>query len=189
MLEKYQRVIDSTKTYEIFKHSYPDIHLYVDLTNHKFLIESNYIAIRNKLFELITCCEMEKAVINFDTARKRVQVKEARIKKGFSLNNMDFFECYIEGDIKDCLFENCKIRNSNLQDNMIYSNNDIKYSNLANCKYGGFLNEIKSSYIVSNPNDIINANLSNCIVLNGNFSQESKIDKYTELINQHNIGN
>ena len=64
---------------------------------------------------------------------------EARIKKGFSLNGMDFFECYIEGDITDCLFENCKIRNSNIKDSMIYSNNDIKYSNLSNSKYGGYL--------------------------------------------------
>ena len=126
---------------------------------------------------------MKKAIINFDTVRNKVQVKEATIKKGFSLNNMDFFDCNIEGDIKDCLFENCKIRNSNMQDSTIYSNNDIKYSNLSNCKYGGFLNEIRSSYIDSNPDNIINANLSNCIVLNGNFSQESKIDKHTELIN------
>lgn len=183
ILEKYKRVIESTRTYEIFKHSYPDIHLYVDLTNHKFLIESRYTSMRNKLFELISCCEMKKAIINFDTVRNKVQVKEATIKKGFSLNNMDFFDCNIEGDIKDCLFENCKIRNSNLQDSTIYSNNDIKYSNLSNCKYGGFLNEIRSSYLDSNPDNIINANLENCIVLNGNFSQESKIDKRTELIN------
>lgn len=183
ILEKYQGIIESTRTYEIFKHSYPDIHLYVDLASHKYLIESNYTTIRNKLFELISCCEMEKAVINFDTVRNRVQVKEARIKKGFSLNGMDFFECYIEGDITDCLFENCKIRNSNIKDSMIYSNNDIKYSNLSNSKYGGYLNEIRSSYIDSNPDNLINANLANCIVLNGNFSQESKIDDATELIN------
>ena len=183
LLEKYQNVIDSTKSYDIFKHSYPDIHVYVDLKKHNFLIESNYKSIRNKLFELISCCEMEKAIVNYDTKRQRIQVKDARVKKGFSLNNMDFFDCYIEADINECLFENCIIRNSTLTDSMVYSNNDIKYSKLYKCKYGGYLNEIKSSYIDSDPNDIINANLSNCIVLHGNFSQESKIDNKTELIN------
>ena len=182
LLEKYQTVIDNTKSYDVFKHSYPDIHLLVDLKRHSFLIESNYPTIRNKLFELISCCEMNKAVINFDTARKRIQVKDARIKKGFSLSDMDFFNCHIEADLENCLFEQCVIRNSNMRDSDLHSNNDIKYSKIFDCKYGGYLNEIKSSSIYSNMDIIINADLHNCIVFDGNFSQESKIDSKTELI-------
>lgn len=183
LLERYQSIIESTKSYDIFKHAYPDIELLVDLKRHSFLIESNYQAIRNKLFELISCCEMEKAIINYDTVRKRVQVKDARLKKGFSLSGIDFFNCYMEVDANDCLFEQCKIRNSNIKNSMLYSNNDIKYSNIDQCKYGGYLNEIRSSSIHSNQNDIINADLHNCIVFDGNFSQESTIDEKTELIN------
>ena len=183
LLEKYQRVIDTTKDYDTFRYNYPDIKLHVDLKSHSFLIESNYKLIRNKLFELISCCEMEKAVVNFDTDRKRVQVKDASIKKGFSLTGIDFFNCYMEVDANDCLFEQCKIRNSNIKNSMLYSNNDIKYSNIDQCKYGGYLNEIRSSSIHSNRNNIINADLHNCIVFDGNFSQESTIDEKTELIN------
>jgi len=184
LLEKYQYVIDSTKDYSTFKYKYPDIHLHVDLKKHSFLIESNYQSIRNKLFELISCCEMEKAVINYDTSRKRVQVKDARIKKGFSLSNIDFFNCHVEADVSDCLFEQCHIRNSNIARSDLYSNNDIKYSKLSHCTYGGYLNEIKSSSIYSDYNKIINADLKNCIVFDGNFSQESTIDEKTELINK-----
>ena len=125
---------------------------------------------------------MNKAVINFDTARKRIQVKDARIKKGFSLSDMDFFNCHIEADLENCLFEQCVIRNSNMRDSDLHSNNDIKYSKIFDCKYGGYLNEIKSSSIYSNMDIIINADLHNCIVFDGNFSQESKIDSKTELI-------
>lgn len=184
LLERYQRVIDNTKTYDTFKHNYPDIHLVVDLTRHSFLVESNYPVIRNKLFELISCCEMNKAIINFDTARKRVQVKDARIKKGFSLSNMDFFNCHIEADLEDCLFEQCIIRNSNIKESNLHSNNDIKYSKIFDCTYGGYLNEIKSSSIYSNLDNIINADLENCVVFDGNFSKESRIDDKTELINK-----
>tara|TARA_B100000963_G_scaffold176268_1_gene153312 strand:+ start:15215 stop:16543 length:1329 start_codon:yes stop_codon:yes gene_type:complete len=184
ILEKYQSTIDNTKSYDIFKHSYPDIQILVDLKKHSFLIESNYKTIRNKLFELISCCEMNKAIINFDTARKRIQVKDAKIKKGFSLTNMDFFNCNIEADLEDCLFEQCIIRNSNIKDSNLHSNNDIKYSKIFDCVYGGYLNEIKSSSIYSDLDKVINADLYNCIVFNGNFSQESKIDSKTELINK-----
>jgi IS1 family transposase len=184
LLEKYQYVIDSTKDYTIFKHKYPDIHLHVDLRRDKYLIESNYSSIRNKLFELISCCEMNKAIINYDTARKRIQVKDARISKGFSLSDIDFFNCRVEIDAKDCLFEQCMIRNSNIESSTLYSNNDIKYSKVLYCTYSGYLNEIKSSSIYSKLDLIINADLNNCIVFDGNFSQESKIDEKTELINK-----
>ena len=184
LLERYQKIIDSTKSYEVFKHSFPEIPLFVDLKNHSFLVESNYQMIRNKLFELISCCEMNKAIINYDTARKRVQVKDARIKKGFSLSGIDFFNCHIEADLEDCLFEQCVIRNSSIKESMLYSNNDIKYSKIFDCKYGGYLNEIKSSSIYSNLDDIINADLYNCVVFDGNFSKESSIDEKTELINK-----
>jgi hypothetical protein len=187
LLEKYQHVIDSTKDYDTFKYKYPDIDLHVDLRKHSFLVESNYQSIRNKLFELISCCEMEKAIINYDTARKRVQVKDAKIKKGFSLSSIDFFNCHVEADVNDCLFEQCHIRNSNIVNSTLYSNNDVKYSKISNCTYGGYLNEIKSSSIYSSRDKLINANLSNCIVFNGNFSQESTIDQKTELINR--LGN
>ena len=183
LLERYQRIIDTTKDYDTFRYNYPDIKLHVDLKNHSFLIESNYQLLRNKLFELISCCEMQKAVVNYDTVRKRVQVKDASIKKGFSLSGIDFFNCRVEADAKDCLFEQCHIRNSNIIDSVLHSNNDIKYSKISNCKYGGYLNEIKSSSIYSDKNKIINADLKNCIVFNGNFSQESTIDDKTELIN------
>lgn len=182
-MERYQRIIDTTKDYDTFRYNYPDIKLHVDLKNHSFLVESNYQLLRNKLFELISCCEMQKAIVNYDTVRKRVQVKDASIKKGFSLSGIDFFNCRVEADAKDCLFEQCHIRNSNIIDSVLHSNNDIKYSKISNCKYGGYLNEIKSSSIYSDKDKIINADLKNCIVFNGNFSQESTIDDKTELIN------
>jgi len=183
VLEKYQNAIDSTKTYPIFKHSYPDIKIYVDLKRLDYLIESNYTTIRNKIFQLIACCEMKDATINYDTERKRVQVKGANIKKGFSLNEIDFFDCRIEADLAECLIESCIIRNSTLNNCKIYSSNNIKYSKIFKGSYDGHLNEIRSSYIDANPDHMINAELENCIVLNGNFSQRSTIDNSTELIN------
>lgn len=183
VLEKYQHTIDSTKSYEIFKHSYPDISILVNLNNLTYLIESNYTIIRNKLFQLIACCEMKDAIINYDTKRQRVQVKGAKIKKGFSLSEMDFFDCYVEADTTDCLFEQCKIRNSNLDNCVLHSNNDVKYSKVIDCQYTGHLNEIRSSYINGNPKYLINAELTNCVVIDGNFSRDSKVDDKTELIN------
>ena len=184
VLEKYQRSIDNTKNYSVFKHMYPEIELYVDLKGFKYLVESNYTLMRNKIFQLIACCEMKEAIINYDTQRKRVQVKRATIKKGFSLEEIDFFDCKIEADLTNCLIENCTIRNSTLKGCEIYSSNNIKYSKIFKGKYKGALNEIRSTYIDADSNHMINGELKNCVVLNGNFSRESTIDSSTELINK-----
>ena len=172
VLEKYQHVVDNTKSYGVLKHMYPDMEVYVNLQKFDYLIESNYKTIRNKLFELIACCEVKKATINYDTERKRIQVKDARIKKGFSLTGMDFFDCYIEADATDCLFERCKVRNSSLTGCNVRSGNDIKYSKVIKCVYLGEINEIRSSYIKGTVEDLINAKLTNCIVIDGYFSQK-----------------
>jgi hypothetical protein len=184
LLEDYKRVISSTKIYESFVHEYPDIELYVDLKRDKFLIEANYPQFRDKLFELIACCDMKNAIVNYDTNRKRLQIKEATIKKGFSLNDVDFFESRIEADVENCLFENCIIRNSNVNECEVLSNNDVKYSKVIECTYSGENNSIKSSYLSNSKELLINADLVNCIVENGNFTPSSSIDDKTELLNR-----
>ena len=183
LLEDYKKIISSTKVYENFYNEYPDLELYIDLRRDKHMIESHYPQFRDKLFELIACCDMKKATINYDTIRKRLQIKNATIKKGFSLNDMDFFESRIEADAKDCLFENCVIRNSNINDCEMLSHNNIRYSRVTECLYSGQNNTIKSSYL-NNPDDnFINADLYNCIVENGNFTPSSTVDDKTEILN------
>lgn len=183
LLEDYKKVVSSTKVYENFVNEYPDIELYIDLRRDKHMIESNYPQFRDKLFELIACCDMKKAIVNYDTHRRRLQVKGTTIKKGFSLSDIDFFESRIEADVEHCLFENCIIRNSNVSECELLSNNDVKYSRVVECLYSGQNNDIKSSYLNNPDNDLINADLINCIVENGNFTPSSTVDEKTELLN------
>ena len=75
--------------------------------------------------------------VNYDTNRKVLQIKGAELKRSILLEGVEFYDCTIEGDVKNCLFENCIIRNSKLEDCTIYSNNMIKFSKIIDCDYLG----------------------------------------------------
>lgn len=182
LVESYSDSIESTKSYYNLKSTYPNINVYVDLSNSNYLIESNYERFREKLFQIIVLGGVTEGVINFDTNRKKFQVKGAHIQRGILVEDFEFFECNIMADAKNCLFENCTIRNSKLEECYILSNNFIKSSKIIECSYTGKNNEISSSFIDNSESKMISAELRSCLVKNGVFSLDSRIDESTKIL-------
>lgn len=181
---KHQRQItQSVKTYENFVKNYPNIELYVDLKNDPRIVESNYLNIRESLFDLITFGKMAKGTINYDTDSKRVQLKDSSLKEGFGIHGIDLINCSIESELTKCLLVNCKVRSSHLTECKIVTDNDIRYCHVEECLFEkGGVNRIDSSYIKSSPSSIIYANLNECIVRSGIISLESQVDSKTEVL-------
>lgn len=182
IVNEFKDSIIGTKNYANFKNLYPDIILYVDLRQDNYLIEANYPIIREKIFKIVVGGGLDSAVINYDTRRKSLQVKDSTISKSILVEGIEFYQCTIEADSKNCLFEGCDIRNSKLVDCSIFSNNTIKNSKIINCDYLGEANEISSSYLDNNENKMISANLTECLVNRGSFSMGSSLDKKTMII-------
>lgn len=182
MVKDFRHAIDSTRTLIGFKSAFPKIELYVDLKKTDYLLETAYPKIRENIFKLIIGGGITEASINYDTARQKIQVKGADIERSILLDGIEFFECTIEGDVKNCLFENCIIRNSKLDDCSIFSNNLITFSKLLNCDYLGESNEIKSSFLDNPENRMINASLSECLINRGKLTLNSEIDDSTKII-------
>lgn len=184
MVKDFRTAIDATRSILGFKSAFPEISLHVDLSQAPHLLESVYPRIREKLFRLIIGGGITEATINYDTKRARLQIKDAKLKRSILLEGVEFFGCEIEGDVTNCLFENCIIRNSKLHDCSIFSNNSIKFSKLIDCDYLGESNEITSSFLDNPDAKTINANLTECLVNRGKFTLNSEIDKSTKIINR-----
>jgi len=182
MVNEFRNAIDGTRSYFNFKLHYPNISLYVDLKNDKFLLESHYPVIREKIFKVVVAGGITEAIINYDTVRRAIQIKDAKVNRSILIEGVEFYQCEVEADASKCLFENCEIRNSKLSDCTIYSNNTIKSSKLIECDYLGAANEIRSSYLNNSDNKIINADLKECLVYSGKFSFSSSIDSKTKII-------
>ena len=180
---EFKKSIVGTRSYLNFKSTYPDISIYMDLTPNKYLIEANYPIIRDSLFKLIVGGGITEAIINYDTQRKAIQIKDAKITKSILVENLEFYQCEVEADANNCLFEGCTIKNSKLTNSTVFSNNVIRNSKIINCNYLGENNSIKSSYLDNSENLMINAELQECLVNNGKFTLSSKIDSKTKIIN------
>lgn len=182
MVKDFRRAIDSTRSVLGFRSAFPEIDLHIDLTQTPHLLESVYPRIREKLFRLIIGGGITEATVNYDTRRAKLQIKNAKITRSILLEGVEFFGCEIEGDVNNCLFENCVIRNSKLEGCSILSNNSVKFSKLLDCDYLGEANDIMSSFLDNPDEKTINANLTECLVNRGKFTQNSEIDKSTKII-------
>lgn len=184
IVKDYRNSILGTRSYANFKTNYPDISLYVDLKPIHFLIESNYPIIREKLFKLIVGGGMTKGIVNYDTERRAIQIKDAEITKSIIVEDIEFYQCHVEADAVRCLFEGCDIDNSKLSNCTVFSHNTIESSKVLDCKYLGESNEIKYSYVDNSTDLMINAQLSECLVNRGKFTLNSEIDAKTKIINK-----
>jgi hypothetical protein len=184
MVGDFRRAIDSTRNLRGFKSAFPEISLFVDLNQAPHLLEANYPQIREKLFKLIIGGGITEATINYDTNRNHIQIKDAELKRSILLEGVEFFNCTIEGDIKNCLFENCIVKNSKLEGCTIYSNNMVTFSKLIDCDYLGESNEIRSSFLDNPDTKMINADLTECLVNRGKLTLSSEVDNSTKIINR-----
>ena len=182
IVEEYKTAVNSTRTYLGFKSRFPEIELYVDLRGDQFLIESNYPIIREKIFKLIVGGGISEAIINYDTNRKALQIKNAKVSRSILAESIEFYDCELEIDAKNCLFDGCMINRSKLAESTVFSNNSIKNSKILDCNYLGKGNSIKASFLDNSEDKLINADLSECLVYNGRFSIDSTIDKNTTII-------
>jgi hypothetical protein len=182
LIEEYKRAVESTKNPLNLKSNYPNIKLYHDLRSQDFLIESTYPVFREKIFDLVVFGGVHVADINWDNSRKMLQVKGAKIDKNVVIEGIEFYNCTIEADAKNCLFNACEIRNSKLEECDVIASNFIKNSKLIECKYHGTNNTISKSYIDNDPKNMISAELRDCLVNRGSFKMGSVIDDKTILI-------
>jgi len=187
MVEDFQNSVDGTRSYFNFKRLFPDVVMYVDLKPIDYLIEANYTILREKIFKLIVGGGIKEAVLNYDTGRGRLQIKDAVVSKSILIEEVEFYQCKVEADSKNCLFEGCDIRNSKLTDCVIFSNNDIRNSRIINCEYLGEANELSRCYLENPETRMINADLVECLVNGGNFTQSSTVDPNTKVIGVKSI--
>ena len=183
MIEEYRKVTYSTKTPLNLKSNYPNINLYYDLKSTDYLIESNYNSFRDKIFDLVVFGSVSEADINWDNMRKVLQIKGAKISKNVVIEGVEFYNCTVEADAKNCLFSGCTIRNSKIQGCDIMESNYIKNSKIIECKYHSTDNRISNSYIDNDPRDMIGAHLKSCLVNRGKFKMGSTLDSDTDVIN------
>lgn len=166
ILSKHTKMVNSFSDYDIFKHYYKKIKITVDLSNNETIIKTFYNDIlRDKIYDLIVFGQIEKGLINYDRDVSKIQIKNAVIKNASRLNNIEFFNCEVNGIIIDCEFYNCKIDNSIIENCKLNKNNEIIFSKIKNTNIE-FKNKIHDCY-VENKGFLTNGTYEKCIFRTG----------------------
>lgn len=177
-----QEALNKTRSYTSFKSAFPNASLSMDLRTDERLIESQYSTMRERLFEFAAAGGIDEAAFNWDSKRKKFQVKGAKFENNLMVEDAEFFDCKIEGELKNCLIESSIIRNSKLVDCIVHSNNLIKFSKLYECEYLGGANEIASSFLENSEKLPITADLRECLIYRGKLSLLATFDSSTKII-------
>jgi len=175
LIEKQNKVLSSIHTYDQLMENYPDIRLFIDLKGNGDYLRQQYPNLREQIFKLLAYGGVQKGLINYDTDTNRIQIKDANIRQGFFLENIDFYDSKIMGEMKNCEFINCNIFASTLKECKIMAANTIRKSKVMECQYGGNGNVIYSSYL-ENKDNLIHAEIHKSLI-KGKTSYLSEIDK------------
>ena len=179
---KYNESVNSTRNFLKFRSKYPDIKISVDLNPNEYVIDSSFNEMRNFLFDITVFGGVTEAHVNYDRERGKMQIKGATLSKSILSSGVEFYDCKVEIEAKNCVFERCEISHSKLEHCDILSSNYIRYCKRLECKYHGTGNEISKSYIKGSQDGAIGADIRECIVADANFRLGSSADDQSVII-------
>lgn len=118
------------KDLESFQKRFKNIHVMVDLEMDPSYINLRYESIKKFLYDLVINNDLREGFINFDSDVGKFQLKDAEIKRGLDLNEIEFVNCNLEGVFENCNFYNCNVKNALLLDCSIHGYSEISDSKL-----------------------------------------------------------
>jgi hypothetical protein len=182
ILKKQKTIVKRFSTLDDFMLSFPDIKLMVDLNGHYEVIKSRWHELKDKLYELIIYCKMDRGYLNYDPEAGKYQVKNAILKDCNNIYDWEIINCEADGLFYNCDFYYCTINNSQIHDSDLIKGNNVENSKIINTpiKYN---NRIFNCYI-DNKNTLINGKIEQSIIRNGDLSQMAVIDDKTLIVDK-----
>lgn len=128
ILNKNKPVMDMLKNYEKVNEHWPDIKILVDLQDNPTVIRVHWERFKNRVMDLLVNGSMTKGIINYDSDYGAVQVKDGVFPTVYLLENFEFIDCELMGNLTNCSFYNCKVAGSAIMWGSLYRGTEVKDS-------------------------------------------------------------
>jgi len=174
-----EKVYKSFVKYEVFQKAFPGIEVGVDMNADPQVLESMWVNIREKLFDLIITGKMKKGAFNYDKEIGRFQLKDTKLRN-CKLTDMEFINCELEGVIHRAWFYDCKIKNSRIQDGNFVKGNTVDFSKISECEL--HIDNKLNDCFIENKKNIINCQVNRGVIRNGEIGKLAKISKETMIV-------
>jgi len=128
IINKNKPIMDMLKDYSKVSEHWPDIQILVDLQDNPTIIRVQWERFKNRVMDLIVNGSMTAGVINYDSDYGAVQVKDGKFPTVYLLENFEFIDCELAGNLTNCSFYNCNITSSAVMWGSLYRATKVKDS-------------------------------------------------------------
>lgn len=180
VLEKHRGIIESYKTYQVFKENYPKIKLMVDLKTYDQIVEMYYPKIREKIFDLLTKADLKEGLINYDADTGRLQLKDADLMRCFEIEGMDIVDCKIQGNVINCDLFSCDLVNTSVFQSNLFGATDVKECKIEDSYVSK--NVICQNSYVYGKRGVFSGEMEGGIFRQGRATKNARFGKDTEVI-------
>lgn len=158
---------------------FPTVKIQIDKSDNYTDLKTYYDKIYNELYEIINnIYNLNDCIINYDTDEQRIEIVDASFKVIFDINNITIVDSDVNnGTFNHCIFADCNITSSHLQ------NCKIQDSNVFNCK-------IESSHIDANSvvndsfiyNSFIDGEIGSGVIRSCKIGEYAKIGDEVKIV-------
>ena len=185
ILEKHRGIIESYKTYNVFKENFPNIKLMVDLQTADQIVEMYYPKIREKIFDLLTKADLKEGLINYDSDTGRIQLKDADLMRCYEIEGIDVVDCKIQGNIINCDLFSCELINASIFYSNLFGSTDVKESKIED-SYVSRNVMCVNSYVFGK-RGVFSGEMEGGIFRQGKSTKMAKFSNDTEIIEMEKI--
>ena len=128
ILNKNRPVMEMLKDYSKVSEHWPKIKILVDLQDTPIIIRVHWERFKTRVMDLIVNGSMTEGTINYDSDYGAVQVKDGKFPTVYLLENFEFIDCELAGNLTNCSFYNCDVSGSAVMWGSLYRGTKIKDS-------------------------------------------------------------
>ena len=132
ILADNKRIIDSRRNWREIEKNWKHIQFSVDLNKEDKIVDIYWANIKEQVMRLFTHGAISKGHINYDTDTGRVQVKDGKLSYCVELDNYDFINCHIRGEVSHSDLFQCQLEGSDVDECNFYDNCQINSSKVKN---------------------------------------------------------
>ena len=128
ILNKNRPVMEMLKDYAKVAEHWPKVKIMTDLQDDPRIIRVHWERFKLRVMDLLVNGSMTEGIINYDSDYGAVQVKGGVFPTVYLLENFEFIDCTLAGNLTNCSFYGCEVSGSAVMWGSLYQGTKIKDS-------------------------------------------------------------
>lgn len=180
ILNKNLPLVEMLKDHRKLNEYWPKINVLVDLQDNYQTIKVQWDRIKERVLELLVDGSLEEGIINYDSDYSVIQIKDGVFKTAYNLENYEFINCKIRGNITNASIYGGYVEGSMLARCNLYQGAEVKDSKVESCYVHGSVTA--TNCFIFGRDGIFRGKTVGGIFREGFLGKDARIDDATEVV-------